>query len=222
MDLIGWAGLFSIVLAATDSGAARPLRLAIIPRLDVQPSADLEDVTSAVVERIIRVQQFVIGVHLVPSSELLALRIDEQVRACGSSIGCVSERLRTAEIDLAILMEFDTSVKPTLSTWELVDTQAGKAIANALLELDPAKDLLRLAEAEAVKMMRASGHAIGGRLIVETSPPDARVTLDPPASMEVKEVNSWSVKAHISCMPRAMVIRSRSRGFPSFRWKKSA
>jgi hypothetical protein len=167
------------ILPTTSYAAEKLTRIVVLARQGSAQVGDVEDAAPAIAERVQRTASYAVDLDVVSSSQLARLELEAPVRGCGPSIGCIAERLSSGAIDLAVVVAFNAGATPPISTIELVDTEKKRVSGTALIEGDRSNpDILRRVDEEAIKLITASGHTIGGRLVVEASPPDARVWID--------------------------------------------
>jgi hypothetical protein len=98
-------------------------------------------------------------------------------------LACLSDRLGSNHIDLALIAVADMRGERGITSIELVDGNARVVIGRSIVELTSDKDRARtLASAlvrETQKLLDSAGHMIGGRIVVEATPPEAAVSLGP-------------------------------------------
>jgi hypothetical protein len=167
-----------VALSARPARAAdehpRKVRLAVIASVVHRPEADTELGSFSVQEEASQVVSFSPDLAVVPSSETLARNLDDQIRDCGADIRCVSARLRSADVDLALLIVADLGLRPPIVTTRMLDCKKEAVLETSIAELG-AEGLRPVVRAEAAKALERAGHPIGGRIQVETTPADATV-----------------------------------------------
>jgi hypothetical protein len=171
--------LLILPLLLTANAATATERLGIFVRV-----TDAEDRPTgldqlAVLEQLASRAEFTLGLTVVRASELLTSDVRRSVIECGENLSCIAAKLTAAEIDLGLLATIDASSDPALVLVLLIDAKTGKS-AGRMFEESPRNDpdaIARLAEANALRLIIASGHAIGGRALVRATPSDAAITL---------------------------------------------
>ena len=115
-------------------------------------------------------------VALVPRGDLRA-RVETELRACGRDFSCASARLVASGVDRAILAFTNLSIRPGVTTIELLDVHERRVVATEVLPVTA--DPLAGIEPAVRRLMLAGGHRLGAKLTLATAPPDATVALSP-------------------------------------------
>lgn len=120
-----------------------------------------------------------IGVEVVPRAELLS--IEDDLRECAAELACIARTLRDRKVDLALSIIADIRTRPQAVTSQLIDSRSGAVIGRKFMELDPSSPKRAALESalasEVNALFEGTGHPIGGRVIVETTPGDASVAV---------------------------------------------
>lgn len=106
--------------------------------------------------------------------------LDQELRACGTDDRCAAARLSKHGVERGLYVVVDSIAG--LASVEVVDADRGRVLASDLVPLEPD---LGVVEPLARKVLVEAGHRLGGRLIVEVTPSDAAVVIDPPGDAVV-------------------------------------
>lgn len=159
--------------AATD-------RLAVLPIVlegehgSATISAIYDDVAAAASMRL--------GLRVISNEEMFAASeegLGDRVRDCGSDIACVAARLRSFNARLGMVVVLDFSSKPALIRLQLLDTDDSRLVQASVGEVSGDKaELSANIRKRAGELLEAARYTRAGRVLVEVSPPNARVSLD--------------------------------------------
>lgn len=173
------------------------VRLVILSSVIAGPSDDAEIDTASLFDAAVRSAGYAIGIELVPRARILADHFEDDLRACAGEVSCMARRARAADAALVLVVVAETRTSPAVITAELVDAEVSEVIERKLVELDvsmPKRKALDAALAKlAAVLFSKSGHPIGGRLIVEPTPADATIALDPEARANALAMNTFTL-----------------------------
>lgn len=121
----------------------------------------------------------------------LSAEAASRLRSCGPDVGCVGNVLRSAEVPIGLLVVVNTRVSPPVVALRAVSDGAVRAEridSRSSLE-GPMVDAITRAAAVVFDEL---GHPAWAQLVVEVSPPEARVSVDE-VSAEPRGDRSWLV-----------------------------
>jgi hypothetical protein len=166
--------VFSLLLAALLLSAPAERRaIAVLPAVTGE-GMTASSIVSAV-EQAVRLRP---GLLLLRYDQLFAEGDDgllARVRSCGSDVECIARALRSAEVPLGLRVAVNFEVEPPLATTLLVDS-AGRVLAESVREVS--RDAGASIQALAAEVLEAAGFALGGRILVTTTPADAEAHVE--------------------------------------------
>lgn len=162
--------------AVAADARAEKKRVAVTANIINRPENDTELGAIAPYEEAVAAVSYAIALSVVSSSELLESGLGDQLRDCGADIRCISARLRNAGVELALLVVADLGLKPALVTARVVDANKGQVVSTAIAELG-VEGLARAVKNGVTRSLERAGVTIGGRVIIETAPPNALVAV---------------------------------------------
>jgi hypothetical protein len=170
--------LLALVVTAKPAGAATD-RLAVLPIVlegehgGATISSIYDDVAAAAVMRI--------GVRVISYEEMFAASeegLGDRVRDCGSDTACVASRLRLFNARLGLVLVLDFSSKPALIRLQLLDTGDSRLVQASVGEVSGGKEEISAnIRKRAGELLDAAKYTRAGRVLVDVSPPNARVSL---------------------------------------------
>ncbi len=104
-------------------------------------------------------------------------RLEDEVRRCGEDNGCVLARLSTSGVDLGVYVVANFEVSPPLITLELLDTKRRRSIARKLVDAQ-ALDIDVAITGAVERVLLETGLRVGGEVVADIVPGEAKVTLD--------------------------------------------
>lgn len=176
--------LFALLFPAAGR-AEPPRRLAILPA--VVPGPHGHATTQQLFEHVRSTADFRTGLELLSYNAVFvdgAEPVATTVRDCGSDVACIAGALRLARIDLGLRVIANFALEPPLLTFNLIDGQGERVIAETLAELDE-RPLGELLTAQTADLLHRGGYRPGGRIALSVRPIDAAVEIEPPASQRV-------------------------------------
>lgn len=101
---------------------------------------------------------------------------------CASDLACLSARFRSQQIDLALEVIVNARLDPALVTVQLIDSERGVAVANAVEESSKRASIGPIVERAVERVLVAAGHSFGGAAQIAVSPADAILSIEPQPS----------------------------------------
>ena len=168
-----------VMLCATPAlGAPRVDKLAVLPIIIAGPQGAPS--LSSVIADVSASAELRVGVRLLSMEEMFvtgAERLGARVRDCGSDVVCIANRLRAFDARLGLVVVANLALEPALLSLQLLDTDDKRIVAQAEGELDGGQTLSAAIRGRADEIFDAAGYARAGRLVVDVSPPNAKVEL---------------------------------------------
>jgi hypothetical protein len=172
------AAAAAVVLLTSVPAVGADPRTRILISAKVAPSrgASFDTESTAVAKSAERAAGFAIdllpiGIQDAPNA------LDRSLSTCGAEATCIGARLKSAEITLGLFLVANFSTTPRIITARLIDDH-GAVLESAVWEFDPAaSDIAAAISMDTWDLLDRSGHAVGGRLVVEPSPHDASISI---------------------------------------------
>jgi hypothetical protein len=188
LAIAGCVSLSSSLVQADEP--PKKVRVALVVRAVNRPEAEADFGTVSIADEAAQVAGFSLGIGVLSRSEMSETNLDDQLRDCGSDARCMSSRLREAGVDLGLMVVADLGLKPPIVTTRVIDSRTERVLVNAIADL--AKDSLKnVVRGEVARALESAGHPIGGRVTIETSPPNALVAIDGGRGLEPGPTNSF-------------------------------
>lgn len=177
--MLGFAALL-FLLSANPDGHDPANRLALLPIVTEGPhgeaslSSIFDDVAAATSRRL--------GLRLISYEEMFAVSQDglgTSVLECGPDTECIASRLRSFNARMGLVVILDFSLDPPVVSMQLLDTDAGERVADAVGELPP-NDPARISagiRAKTEEVLERGGYVLAGKIAVDVEPPNAVIRL---------------------------------------------
>ena len=169
-------GLAALLAATHAAGPGHHDRLAVLPVVSPDRTVSESDIHRAVGRGIGRRM----GVQLLSAEEMFVANQEDlvaRVRDCGPDIACMASRMRQFRARLGLVVVYDGTISPAVLGLQLIDTDAGRSVAQTIDELPDREHLLAVISARASELLAQAGYVESGRLTVLVDPPAAQVRL---------------------------------------------
>lgn len=153
-------------------------RLAVLPIIyegkngEASLSSVIDDVSTAAAYRL--------GLKLISNEEMFAAAGDvaNKVRDCGSDTTCIADRLRRFDARYGLVVVVNLALSPPLLSLQMLDTDERRLVAESAGNVSAGDETVSQAiRARARKMLEEAGYIEAGRIVVDVTPPRARVSL---------------------------------------------
>jgi hypothetical protein len=173
-----------VAIAALSSVTAAPERRMAI----VQPDARAEvDVADAIAHGF----EWWVGLTPVPAKSLGSAA---WIAGCREELGCLARGFAERGVDLGVIVSADTAVAPPRVSLRVIDAVAVEELAKAAFDLRPnGPGIAGELSTELARIFEKHGHQLGGRVVVETDPPDAAVALAEARPVSAAEPHRFQV-----------------------------
>lgn len=143
-----------------------------------------------VFERVAEVLRYAPGVEVVSRAEMFGdskTDLGRKLDACGTDVGCSGALLRGAGIAIGLEVVINLSLQPALVSTHLVDARSGSLLGFEFSEVSlgeaapgsAAESAIGAAiQRQVAALLERSGRVVAGRIVVQTEPPEAQVTVD--------------------------------------------
>ena len=180
---------------AATAGGRKVDRLAVLPIILAGPYGEAS--LSSVLDDITEAARFRAGLRLVSNEEMFVASsggLGSRVRDCGSDSMCIADRLRAFDARLGLVVVVNLALDPPLLSLQLLDTDDRKKVGESLGELVAADGGISNAlRSRARKLFEDGGYGQAGRIVVEVSPPGAKITIGEGAEPEEGATNVYLV-----------------------------
>lgn len=169
--------VFALLLGVAQAAASAPSRLAVLPIVLEGPHGSAT--ISSIFNDVAAATDMRANLRVVSYEEMFAASeegLGDRVRDCGSNTNCVSSRLRAFNARLGLVVVLDFSSKPPILSLQLLDTDDSKMIASAVGEVGGGS-LSETIRARTREVLEQGGYSRAGRVLIEVSPPNARVSI---------------------------------------------
>lgn len=156
---------------------------------------DLPVGAAAIYDTIEQTVAYAEGVIAVPRSEMLSTGLDERVRECGANVDCVGDELRAAQIDRALFAIVNLRTTPSLIAFRVLEASSKRELASSTSHCERGCDLEAILRRDAGAILEKVGHRMRGRLSVETVPPNAQVSIEPNAGVQLLRAGVYAMPA---------------------------
>lgn len=183
----GWAGALvplALALGAAPAHAAAPTRLrdslAVLPMVVEGPGGDSS--VSAIYDAVIRATRTRLGLWVISAEEMFVASNEglvARVRDCGSDAACIAAKLRMFDARLGLVVVLNYQLDPPVYSLQLLDTDAGRKVADRVGEVPRGEAPLDVVTREADALLGAEGFVKSGRIVVDVDPPRAQLRLTP-------------------------------------------
>ena len=136
-----------------------------------------------------------------PVSRDLQGKLTQQITNCRGDLSCFGARLDQAGVALMLDLVADLGDELIVVTSRVIDS-GGEVLFQGLYEAAGAEAAV---QQETERAFAALGHPLAARLLVEVSPPDAKLTITPPPPVELE--------AGFAVAPGPVVVRAEASGF---------
>ena len=177
------AGIFAAVVSLSGPNREQAegppsRRLAVLPAVIAGARGETSELS--VWEDVREVVQFRIGLGLAVREERSreeTERLVSELGDCGSNLECLGSHLRSAGVDLGLLVVINLQMAPPFMSLQLIDADAEKVVGASRGRIDPALETVSSAVRRgAGALLAQAGYVEAGRVLVDVSPPGARVT----------------------------------------------
>lgn len=207
-------GLLALLAAPAAAWAqAAPLkvdRLAVLPIIYEGPHGEAS--LSSVIDDLAAASAYRLGIKLISNEELsiAAGDLSTKVRECGSDTLCIADRLRRFDARFGLVVVVNLAISPPLISLKLLDTDERRLVAEGVGPLTPSEGTVSAAvRARAQKLLDKAGYIEAGRVVVDVTPPRARVVLGEGQLPDDGSPNVFSVA------PGRHVVRAELEGYTS-------
>jgi hypothetical protein len=172
-----------LALTSSPAEAAAPrLRdsLAVLPIVVEGPHGAVS--VSAIYEAVTRATQSRLGLRVISAEEMFVASQEglvARVRDCGSDPACIAAKLRMFDARMGLVVVLNFQLAPPVYSLQLLDTDAGRKVADRVGEVGPGDDVLEVIAHHADALLDAEGFVKSGRILVEVDPPRAQLRLTP-------------------------------------------
>lgn len=168
------------------AAGAEPARVAVVPVV-VAP----EDPPSgaSILEAVARAARHRLELALISEEETFATGsgdLADRVRDCGADVPCAAAELARLGVPYVLVVVVNTQLVPPLAGARLIDTRAGRLVAESVERVEPRPGapasrghgaLLEGVTIRAAEVFDGGGYRVLARLTVRASPPEAVVHL---------------------------------------------
>jgi hypothetical protein len=137
---------------------------------------------SAIYEAVTRATQSRLGLRVISAEEMFVASQEglvARVRDCGSDPACIAAKLRMFDARMGLVVVLNFQLAPPVYSLQLLDTDAGRKVADRVGEVGPGDDVLEVIAHHADALLDAEGFVKSGRILVEVDPPRAQLRLTP-------------------------------------------